>query len=660
METKTKERFTLRKSKKYKNVVSVGLGLFFVTAGGLFLTTHQAEAKEEVKLEQPQKDKDKGSIDVNIKKSKEFENTVNKAKEEGIDVKPKAEKENLGTVENISEAKELEKTAKDKEKEEKENLEKETQEYKNKKETYQKELERVTNENEKRKKENEQIRKDNENIKEQNKEVDEKNKIKLQHYEFEKRAYEEKLEEMRNTTGYEKHGNIRIAGYYDKTNEHRLEYFKNFKLAVDDEDADEIRGKIQWNYNSRIEKISGGFTLSKINDSEKLAHYLRPGAYNLKNLQVGDKYKIYNVGKTADGRNVHLEVTVTSLTSDRNFPNWNGYMNVGQSDDSTIGFDIAVFAKIKQHFKFVDDYGTPLNILATGVVTDIDFHQGLSIDFNKSTTIYKIPPESLIGRHGSSYHDNDGGDYYEKDKGWDGVKSIPKGSMLMAGYGSEFNLTYYGGFPETGEIYKSYGTAPYYFFTLFGNTFKGETLTAPKKPYIEQGKPLKPEKELLKEPKKPETPIIRYTEYKYGIKPQTQKKVTNSENQNLNNRQTIKGAEVNFNLKTETLPKNREQINVFQITDTLPQNYKINLEKTKSLNKNFLIDYSKGQITFTASKQTLEKINDIEKDITPPAPTIYGNITNDETTIINEFNLNINNKYKTHSNTVEVKTPEKA
>jgi len=300
METKTKEKFTLRKSKKYKNLVSVGLGLFFVTTGGLFLTTSQADAKEQTPVQEKQVTKDTGSIEVNIKKSNEFQTALNKAEKEGIDIKPKADKENLGIVKNINEAKQLEQVAKDKEKKDKENVEKEIQDYKIKKEKYQKELEKVTNENEKRKKENEQIRKDNENIKEENKELDIVNKERQDIYELRKREYIEKLEKIKNMSGYQKQGNIGIAGDFDETNPKKLEYFQNFKLVVDDENADEITDKIQWNRNSYIEKISGGFELSKINDSNKLSHYLKRGAYNLKNLRKGDKYKIYNVAKTKD------------------------------------------------------------------------------------------------------------------------------------------------------------------------------------------------------------------------------------------------------------------------------------------------------------------------------------------------------------------------
>ena len=301
-----------------------------------------------------------------------------------------------------------------------------------------------------------------------------------------------------------------------------------------------------------------------------------------------------------------------------------------------------------------------LSSLTSGHITE----HGNLIQFWERVTDYNF---KFIPINGSTVEEHNDGIYSLKDNLYPeyGSKTTPKNDdpsnyyfyMFGGGgrldYGSviRFNLKYIN--PYETAIWNTISTK------VAGHTELPEYVAPPR--YLQKSatKP-KPEKELLKEPKKPETPIIRYTEYKYEIKPQTQKKVTNSENQNINNRQTIKGAEVNFNLKTETLPKNREQINVFQITDTLPQNYKINLEKTKSLNKNFLIDYSKGQITFTANKQTLDKINDIEKDITPPAPTIYGNITNDETTIINEFNLNINNKYKTHSNTVEVKTPEKA
>ena len=201
METKTKEKFTLRKSKKYKNLVSVGLGLFFVTTGGLFLSNSQADAKEQTPVQEKQGTKDTGSIEVNIKKSNEFSKIENQAKKEGIDIKPKADKENLGVVKNINEAKQLEQVAKDKEKADKENVEKEIQDYKTKKENYQKELEKVTNENEKRKKENEQIRKDNEQAiidnERKNKDIDEYNKREEERYKREKAIFDRKMQKAK-------------------------------------------------------------------------------------------------------------------------------------------------------------------------------------------------------------------------------------------------------------------------------------------------------------------------------------------------------------------------------------------------------------------------------------------------------------------------------
>ncbi|WBB38488.1 cell surface protein [Parvimonas micra] len=163
------------------------------------------------------------------------------------------------------------------------------------------------------------------------------------------------------------------------------------------------------------------------------------------------------------------------------------------------------------------------------------------------------------------------------------------------------------------------------------------------------------------EPQKPETNVSYHYDVFY-VKSQVEKKVTNANNQDINNKVVDTGSVVNFELKASDFPKHHEEIKSLVFTDTLPEYYKLDLEGTRANSPDYDVEYTEGTrlLKFTAKASLLEKINkDLTKDAKVPSPKITGKVTKEGTKYENKFKISINNNYDVESDPVRVFTPTK-
>ena len=175
-------------------------------------------------------------------------------------------------------------------------------------------------------------------------------------------------------------------------------------------------------------------------------------------------------------------------------------------------------------------------------------------------------------------------------------------------------------------------------------------------------KPTEPEKPTPpKEPQKPEINVSYHYDVFY-VKSQVEKKVTNANNQDINNKVVDTGSVVNFELKASDFPKYHEEIKSLVFTDTLPEGYKLDLEGTKANSPDYDVEYNEGTrlLKFTAKTSLLNEINaDLTKDAKVPSPKITGKVTKEGTKYENKFKISINNNYDVESDPVRVFTPTK-
>ena len=181
----------------------------------------------------------------------------------------------------------------------------------------------------------------------------------------------------------------------------------------------------------------------------------------------------------------------------------------------------------------------------------------------------------------------------------------------------------------------------------------------------------KPELPLPKEPEQPTptpipaevtAPTVGYTTFRLAERPRVFKEARNLDNTNLDNSLVSKNSKVKFTLKVDKLPAGREALNVLEFTDHLPQGYVIDeatvTRENNALGYNTAYDKANHTVVFSANTTLLNKLNEnLNEVIDVLAPTVTGTVTNDGGIYKNNFKINLNNKYTTHSNVVTVNTP---
>ena len=144
--------------------------------------------------------------------------------------------------------------------------------------------------------------------------------------------------------------------------------------------------------------------------------------------------------------------------------------------------------------------------------------------------------------------------------------------------------------------------------------------------------------------------------------PTVEKLVKNSAGTNVNNSSVPKLSEVVWELETKPLAANRKETTIYELTDNLPQGYRLDLAKTVDQNQDFTVTYDKDkhQLKGSLKAEGLVKVNtDLSKAYKTPVLKVYGTVTNDGATYKNNFHLNLNNEFESYSNIVKVTTPGK-
>lgn len=171
-----------------------------------------------------------------------------------------------------------------------------------------------------------------------------------------------------------------------------------------------------------------------------------------------------------------------------------------------------------------------------------------------------------------------------------------------------------------------------------------------------------PTPDLKPVPKEIASREIEVTYTRLRTTPTVEKLVKNSAGTNVNHSSVPKLSEVVWELKTKPLAANREETTIYELTDNLPQGYRLDLAKTVAQNQDFTVTYDKAkhQLKGLLKSEGLAKVNlDLTKVFTAPVLKVYGTVTNDGATYKNNFRLNLNNEFESYSNIVKVTTPGK-
>ncbi|WP_415745106.1 SspB-related isopeptide-forming adhesin [Streptococcus pseudopneumoniae] len=155
---------------------------------------------------------------------------------------------------------------------------------------------------------------------------------------------------------------------------------------------------------------------------------------------------------------------------------------------------------------------------------------------------------------------------------------------------------------------------------------------------------------------------VQVTYTRLRTTPTVEKLVKNSAGTDVNNSSVPKLSEVVWDLETKPLAANRKETTIYELTDNLPQGYRLDLAKTVDQNQDFTVTYDKDkhQLKGLLKAEGLVKVNtDLSKAYKTPVLKVYGTVTNDGATYKNNFHLNLNNEFESYSNIVKVSTPGK-
>ena len=752
---RNQEKFTMRKSKKYKNLVPVAFGVIVATAIGLGAENNNAHASDvESRTENPatnavtaqpkpttesvnsqsKTNQSSGAVEVNFK-APQVDKAVENAQNNGVKVE-KIETVDKGVTKNQSELDKVKKEVEEDYNKQEKEINSTTDKYVKDKDTHKKEVEKITVENKQLKdkynkdmvvyndkvaeikkknaeitatntKKEEDYKKEVEKITKENAEIVKRNQAKKDKYEKDlvthttlRKQQDDEREKL--VSGkpllFSKDG-LSVYGNFNESGAGSLAYYKDI-VVINDTDktkAVTLKTSVDWHEDTTVDKLTDSLVADKSYGGKNVKY----GNWTkFTNAKTGDKFIIRNIAETTDGKKINAIFTVEfgkplGVLKADGTPKTEQAFSVASGYDAFSGggiyFDYQNMRDFKLKIELVDNENKPVKIAYGTVVGDVDWGQGSMLSFENN--IGSITPSTslLKEKYGLYYSIN-------RYDAFTNFESTPKGTYLTAGIGDKLNYHHStfdknlenGYLDDIGEKYENAvvryrnSTSQDNLFAVAFNLFgKGAELKSfnytpkptppkyenekplPDKPVLEKlqvnpPKPVEPEYKVI--PKEPKVPLVKYHYNKVNVSPEIVKAVKNVDNKDINNSYVSKLSTVKWELTTKPLPSNREVTNKYQILDSLPKGFVLDVEKSKQASKDFVFEYKEKShtVVLNATQKLLDSLNkDLDKEFVAPTPVLIGTVINDGATYKNNFSLNINNKYERYSNTVVVHTPGK-
>ena len=529
------------------------------------------------------------------------------------------------------------------------------------------------------------------------------NKAKAQ-YDKDLAEYNRQLEEYNKQTVRGQGGGVKVVGEFDESKRGSLGYYSKLTALFDvDKDLELPKGSLGATSATTL-TLDKGFVEFREKYTTDIPKY---GGAFIKGFEQGNKFTLHNIGETLTGKKISATFTVRKTpTKEFDFDyspsrSWIWWYKNGEAGPvSPIGFAMGNTLNVEWDINFFDEVTKkPIKLGVSNIFADLDYKQsvrytyddpnnlGVVVNASDSQVVEKtVRGEKFwmgIKQSSTLRGDNDesglgrwkiGDPYYE---GANDEKDTPIGTVLSVGKGYTHHLTYlengdWGLNPYSAAAaarykeyiheenrrlgkpipsdYDLYGSG--YQFLLWGSATSINALT-----------PLTPPTADLKPvPNEVAPREVKVTYTRLRTTPTIEKLVKNSAGTNVNNSSVPKLSEVVWELETKPLAANREETTIYELTDNLPQGYRLDLAKTVAQNQDFTVTYDKDkhQLKGSLKAEGLAKVNtDLSKVYNPPVLKVFGTVTNDGATYKNNFHLNLNNEFESYSNIVKVTTPGK-
>lgn len=257
------------------------------------------------------------------------------------------------------------------------------------------------------------------------------------------------LEEMKNDPTVEEVDGIFVSGDFDSSRTGSFSYFSKLSLATSKEGVEYAQGGISYK-GSNID-------------------------YSYDQLSPGISTTLRDVGRTSNGKTIHLRVTLKSFSlsshAKTSSKNW---ISISKGNGA-VRIHVGNFYRVTGTFEFLDEAGQPINLMVVNAVNDIDFKQGFWASFNNSQTLVKNPPGSRLSMNGGYINAEDS--FNAKNE-----SSIPLGSLVYAGVGTKIEWDIIANHPGVDYIDGDHGGDTDWWMDFFGNGFEGETVDLHKPP----------------------------------------------------------------------------------------------------------------------------------------------------------------------------------
>ena len=519
--------------------------------------------------------------------------------------------------------------------------------------------------------------------------------------------YNRKLAELRGQRVQGSTNGVAIYGEFDESKRGSLDYYSKLTAVFDaNPELEVVDGALGANANTTM-SLDKDLQHDRLENKDFYGHSDSKGTYGgsvITGIKQGSIFTLHNVGKTKTGKTISARFVARNnpipahkiVGNPSTYTRLNVWWNKAKTDTdiSSVNFNPYNYTNVEWDIHYFDEKsGKAIDLGYINIYSDLDYAQavrhtygdnGVGVVINptdslvKETTVNGQTHWMGVKTDGVYKHNDPTGlerykigdpDYIDVDD----YRATPEGTIISAGHGSIQHLTYLLRGDKPLHTYTESQSASYrkywnderrangqqddnddeifaagYTFQLWGGRSIINQLEKPKPP-------LKPSEST--------TPrVVEVTYTRLRTTPTVEKLVKNSAGTNVNNSSVPKLSEVVWELETKPLAANREETTIYELTDNLPQGYRLDLAKTVAQNQDFTVTYDKNkhQLKGSLKAEGLAKVNtDLSKAYNPPVLKVYGTVTNDGATYKNNFRLNLNNEFESYSNIAKVTTPGK-
>ena len=261
------------------------------------------------------------------------------------------------------------------------------------------------------------------------------------------KAYNDKKTELKDETPIEEKNGDALYGHVDESKRGSLDYYKSFELVAENRnnDIDTVTKPIGWYDDTKFENVSANAVTETASDGRT--------QHVISKIEKGQQFWLRNVGETKEHGQIDALVTIAETPENLGDDTIRHDVEFLHGDSNTWDIHVYNVKWFNFHVDFKDKSGNDVTLANATVVTDVDWNQSFSIDYNRTQFKNVIPKDSGLVElpNGVVHHDNPA-----INEGFDNVNAIPKGSYVSSGIGNRMTVHIGTSYATTGTSTEEY------------------------------------------------------------------------------------------------------------------------------------------------------------------------------------------------------------